>query len=143
MFGQPCTGFYQLAYVTSDLDRAGPGRAGRDRVRVEGFDTFEVNLELDNGDHTVIGGALTFVGFLQLELVEPRGGSDEICRGALPPDGSFHPGFHHVGSLVDSAPPRGGHQVALSGRNPGVARFFHADARPHSATTGVLLPGNP
>jgi len=143
MPARPFQGFFQLAYVTTDLDRALGVFA--DQFDVGEFaDLGERALALDDGGETRIRVALSFVGSLQVEIIEPRGGRDDIYRRALPAEG-FGLVWHHVGFIVPSLQAladargeltRGGHEVVLSGGTPTTSVFFYADAR---ATLGHYL----
>ena len=93
--GGPFAAFYQLAYVTTDLEQAleiFKTRYGVPNVTRVG----ELALQLDGGGTTIIRLALCFVGQVELEIIEPVGGEDDIYRRALP-DSGFGLVWHHVG----------------------------------------------
>lgn len=128
--------FFQLAYVTTDIDRA----LG---VFAEDYDVprfgrlGEISLPLDDGGETRIEIALCFVGDLQLEVIEPRGGRDDIYRRALPIEG-FGLVWHHAGFKLPSIEAfeeareeitQRGHGIALAGGSPSTSVFFYADTR--------------
>lgn len=132
----PFQAFFQLAYVTNDVDRALEVFAERYGVG-EFRDLGEVALALDDGGEATIRIALTLVGWLELELIEPRGGRDDVYRRELTGEG-FALHWHHVGFKVPSPEAlddarhdliAGGHDVVLSGGNPSASMFFYADAR--------------
>ncbi|WP_309084603.1 VOC family protein [Chelativorans sp.] len=130
------SGVYQIAYVTTDLDYAL-------KVFTNDYDVprwkvlGEVSLALDDGGSTRIRLALTFVGPLQLEIIEPLGGEDALYREALPPEG-FGLKWHHVGFKVPSVEALAeirekvaarGDPYVIGGGDPKSAKFFYADAR--------------
>lgn len=139
----PFQDFYQLAYVTTDLDRALGMFA--DLYDVGEFaDRGEVTRALDDGGEMRIRIAFAFIGSLQLEIIEPRGGRDAVYRHELPTEG-FGMAWHHVAFKAPSPRAlgdvrasliRAGHEVVLSGGTPGTSMFFYADAR---ATLGHYL----
>jgi Glyoxalase/Bleomycin resistance protein/Dioxygenase superfamily len=93
-------GFFQTAYVTSDLDRA-MSEIGA----LYGVTRFQVNRKVEI--ETLAGTArahfaLVFIGGQQLEIIEPAGGADGAYRDALPPNG-YASRLHHFGQLVTEA----------------------------------------
>jgi hypothetical protein len=134
---------YQMAYVTTDLDRA--MEVFRTRHGIPAFkDLGAVSLARDDGGTAHIRFAICFVGPVQLEIIEPRGGDDALYRHVLPAAG-FGLSFHHIACKVASEAAldtlkgdlqRDGHTIAMSGGVPGAARFFYVDAR---ATLGHYI----
>lgn len=129
--------FSQVAYVTTDFD-AGLAELGS-RLGLARF------LELRDIDFMVrpdgatakchVGLAMS--GGLQIELIEPRGGVDDIYRGALP-DAGFALRFHHVAQALPSLEAlaamrgqaeRSGLAIAVDGTAPQGMTYFYADAR--------------
>lgn len=90
-------GFFQVAYVTSDIDRA-----TEDFGLLYGAARFQVNRNVEI--QTVAGVArahfaLAFVGDQQLEVIEPAGGADGAYRDILPA-GAYATRLHHFGRLI-------------------------------------------
>jgi hypothetical protein len=128
---------YQLAYVATDADRA--MALFREHHGIPVFkDMGPITLALDSGDVMTIRIAMCFVGPLQVEIIQPMGGADWIYRDALPSSG-FGMTWHHFARRISSLDAleslkadlmRQGHNIAISGGDPAVARFFYVDARP-------------
>jgi hypothetical protein len=98
-------GFFQHAYVTNDMARA--TRQFADRWGARSFLEFEAPLELTTprgleAAHLKI--ALAFVGDLQIELIEPLGGSGaDIYRKVLPTSG-YKVVWHHFAYRLPRTP---------------------------------------
>ncbi len=93
-------GFFQVAYVTSDLDRA-CGELGA----LYGASRFQVNrgAEIETGSGLARADfALAFVGEQQIEIIQPSGGADSTYRDALP-RGTYATRLHHFGQLITEA----------------------------------------
>jgi hypothetical protein len=89
---------FQTAYVAADIDAAVALAARR-------FGVAEMQVNRDVAIETGRGAALchfalAFVGPVQIELIAPAGGTDEVYRDMLPPDGGLR--LHHIGCLVGS-----------------------------------------
>jgi hypothetical protein len=93
--------FHQLAYVTTDMDRA--QRLMRDEMGVPSFLTRETNL------NATVGGksgkmnlivALANVDGVQVELIQDMGSDFDLYSAYLPKDGDFRPVFHHFCIIV-------------------------------------------
>jgi len=91
-------GFFQHAYVTNDMARA--KRQFAERWGIQSFLEFEAPLELSTprgAESAHLKIALAFVGELQIELIEPLGGSASgIYRQVLPASG-YKVVWHHLG----------------------------------------------
>ena len=96
----PTPGPYQLAYVTSDLGHAlGLYRARFGIPQFARINDFKLTVGTDRA--ALINVAMAFVGDVQLELIEPCGGDDQLFRDPLPLSG-FASRIHHLGYLVPS-----------------------------------------
>lgn len=92
--------FLQMAYVTSDFDRA--LAEFRDSHGIARFlEMRNMNSELLPGRFASLHVGLAWVGDTQIELIAPLGGDDEVYRNVLPAD-EFAIRFHHIGQHVDS-----------------------------------------
>lgn len=136
----PLSDCVQIAYVTTDLERARvlfetvysvhewmrlgpPGEAGAVIRTIE-------------GKTIVLKGLIAYVGGVQFELIEPVDDPDAIYRDSLPADGSFAIRFHHLGfskagretiaKLRATMEPH--HPIPLAA-DGAVASVFYADAR--------------
>ena len=92
--------FFQIAYVTSDLERA-----ARVLGASYGIGNFQVNRDVPIETTTGTARAhfaLAFIGSQQLEIIQPAGGADGAYRDELPSEG-FGMRMHHAGSLVTDA----------------------------------------
>lgn len=127
---------FQIAYVTEDLDRGAAALIARFGVAGVGR-LGEMTVTTDDGPCFTLNIGIAWLGDLQLEIIEPRGGSDAIFRDALPRDGSVL-AMHHLGYLVPSADQvsaiaaevaASGLPLAFSSRRGEEAAFCYADAR--------------
>ena len=93
-------GFFQVAYVTSDLDRA-----CTELGALYGASQFQINrgAEIETGSGLARADfALAFVGEQQLEIIRPAGGADATYSNALP-RGTYATRLHHFGRLITDA----------------------------------------
>lgn len=129
-------GFYQVAYVTNDFERAlqqcGRTHGIREFARLPGM-----RYPTGPGREAVCDVALAYVGATEIEVICPRSGDVEIYRDHLPPSG-FGLRFHHLGRLFDSVAEleqqveryvREGRALPVNAASPGSARYFYADYR--------------
>nr|WP_047166248.1 VOC family protein [Sphingomonas sp. Y57] len=89
---------FQTAYVAADIDAA-VGLA----ARRFGVAKMQVNhaVAVETGQGTALCHfALAFVGSVQIELIAPAGGADEVYRAMLPQGGGLR--LHHIGCLIES-----------------------------------------
>lgn len=125
----------QLAYVTTDLERA--VSVFRDDQGVREFATFDsLQLPTVGGGQAVINWGLTYVGDLQLEIIQPVSGEVDVYRALLPErSDQFVLRSHHIASQLDSTDEydavmagyrQRGHRIALEASFGGT-RFFYAD----------------
>ncbi|ATE66508.1 VOC family protein [Rhizorhabdus dicambivorans] len=89
---------FQTAYVTADIDAAVKLAEAR-------FAVPRMQVNRDVPIETVCGTAhchfaLAFVGPVQIELIAPAGGADDVYRAMLPPGCGLR--LHHIGCLLDS-----------------------------------------
>lgn len=127
---------YQLGYVTTDADHA--MGLFRERHGIPAFkDLGPITLPLDDGATARIRICMCFVGPIQVEIIEPMGGADDVYRAALPSSG-FGLTWHHFARRIDSLDALDaiktdliskGERIAISGGDPKVAKFFYVDAR--------------
>lgn len=139
MFPRPNAAHSQVAYVTSDLDRA--LAIFRDDYDVPAFHVFANDVSgLVQSDGARLRIALALVGGVEIELIEPQGESAPLFSAALPADGSFAIRFHHVAIRIDGTladfeahmasidPAR--HPVIWHGAMGDVMRYAYTDERP-------------
>jgi hypothetical protein len=126
---------YQVAYVTTDVDRAIDVLQDMRGIPLQ--DLGVVTLPLDDGAEVEIRLAMGFLREVMFELIEPVGGSTAIYTEKLPAAG-FGIEFHHLAYKVASPEHldviRGrlnaaGHPIAMSGGRVERARFIYADFR--------------
>ena len=138
--------FFQIAYVTSDLERAATACG-----LLYGISRFQVAREVaiqTRAGEARLNFALAYSGGVQIELIEPVGGDDETYRDDLPADGAVLR-LHHLGHLISrdttwraltEAISHSGLEVPVGGvfRHEGVAlmHYLYADTR---ATLGHYL----
>jgi hypothetical protein len=94
----PYQGFLQLAYVTTDFDRA-LAEFG-ERYGVPRWLELR-DLEIETGENRSCRAhvALSFVGPTQLELIQPLQGDDTVYRYRLPDDG-YALCINHIAQLI-------------------------------------------
>ena len=140
---RPLAGLFQIAYVTTDLDRA-LAVFGEDYGMTEFARMSALELRHGSGETLTIEVGLAWIDDVQIEIVEPRGGRDGIYRDALE-NSSSDVVMHHLGIRLPTREAveqqraqslRHGQEIALSGEIEGVSAFFYADAR---ATAGHYL----
>ncbi|WP_166487303.1 hypothetical protein [Geodermatophilus obscurus] len=92
----------QLACVTTDLERA--VSVFRDDQGVREFATFDsLQLPTVGSGQAAINWGLTYVGDLQLEIVQPVSGEVDVFRALLPERSDrFALRSHHIASQLDS-----------------------------------------
>lgn len=131
------TGFGQMAWVTNDIDRAVA-------LFEQRHDTgkFFVIRDLEaplSGDRIArMNLAITRAGGVDIELIEPLGGEDQVWREILRGDGGFEMHFHHHAQMVSSRADLDrlkaegiaqGFPVSVEGRSTEGPGFFYLDCR--------------
>src|SRR2546430_608508 len=92
--------FLQLAYVTTDFDRA-LDEFRRSHGVARFLEMRGVPSPTTPGCFAELNVGLAWVGDMQIEVIAPLSGDDGVYRGALPTQG-FAIRFHHVGQTVDT-----------------------------------------
>lgn len=139
MFHRSKIAHSQVAYVTSDLDRA--LALFREEYDVPAFHVFaNEGPGLVQSDDARLKIALAVVGGVEIELIEPQGDSAPLFSQALPDGGGFAIRFHHVAIRIDGGladfeahmasidPAR--HPVVWHGGLGDTMRFAYTDERP-------------
>ncbi len=129
-------GFIQIAYVTTDIEKA--ITLFRNRHHVERWARLcPIEIETAKGKSARLNIGLAYVGAVQIELIQPLGGHDGVYREALPEQG-FAIRHHHVAQLIDTLDSferqraeiaAQGVRISLEGENAGMARYFYSDHR--------------
>ena len=88
-----CAEFFQIAYVTNDIERACEVFASN--YSIASF----TPLEQDTPGGGLLKMRLAWAGGVMIELIEARGAGAELYNGVLPAEG-FAIRHHHVGYLV-------------------------------------------
>jgi Glyoxalase/Bleomycin resistance protein/Dioxygenase superfamily len=138
MFPRPHARHSQIAYVTTDLDRA--MAVWRDQFDVPAFHVFTNDMPgLESTHPYQLKIALANVGGTEIELIEPLHGTASLHAEPLPTDGSFAMRFHHVamritGTLADYDAHMASldpvlHPVVWSGAFADMMRFAYSDER--------------
>ena len=94
-------GFYQVAYVSNDLDAA-VDQASRTYGITEWFRMSGFAIPMASGNDGLIDVAVANLGDTQFELIAPAGGDDGIYRDCLRADGRFQVVFHHLCQAFDT-----------------------------------------
>lgn len=124
----------QFAYVTTDIDRALTAFAAIGAARF----TAAAESEIPVGDERTarFKVALAYVGDIQLEVIEPIDGADEVYRSLFSDDG-YQLRFHHVAYWPDTqeqfhalkaSAHHAGFDPVLEGSGP-FGSYFYIDAR--------------
>ena len=132
----PYQGFIQIAYVSNDFDHALEYFAER-----QGIPSFmelrELEFEIQPGRNAVCNIGLSFVGEVQIEIIQPLSGECAIYSDPLP-EREFALRFHHLAQLIDTeeefeaqrqAQLEAGKELVIDGANPGNVRYFYTDYR--------------
>ena len=126
-------GFFQIAYVTNDLDRA--MRTFDKQFGVKHF--FQIpNAPYDA--ETQVSIATAYIGDVMIEIIEPHGPGTTIYDAMLPSGDEFTIRHHHMGHLfereedlqrvVDIAAAKG-QSIAYEGGVEGVLKAVYLDTR--------------
>jgi hypothetical protein len=97
--------FFQIAYVTTDMDRA--LQIFRDRYGVRKFFTSHADQQLTCPGglrRAVFDAAMAWVGDTQIEVIQPTGGDCTLYSEPLPA-GRFALQPHHYGYMVEGGTP--------------------------------------
>ena len=89
-------GFFQIAYVTNDLDRA--MRTFGEQYGVKRY--FEIR-DVAYDAQTSVSIANAYVGEVMIELIEPKGAGHSIYELLLPSGEEFAIRHHHMGHLFE------------------------------------------
>ena len=131
--------FFQIAYVTRDLDRAVDMYQRRFGIR--SF-YFQRGNRLD--EHTTTDFALAWLGDVMVELIQPFGMGNSFYEVMLGPD-EIGMRLHHLGHLVSDRDEwnrlqdrfkHEGYAIPLQGSIEGFLSYLYVDAR---AQTGHFL----
>jgi len=133
--GLPPVHFCQMAWITNDIDQA--AALFRERHGTGEF-FFIRNLEAQlAGDKIAwMNLAVADAGGIDIELIEPLGGDDQVWREILRGDGGFEMRFHHHANLVSSRADLDrlkaegiaqGFPVSVEGRSTEGPGFFYID----------------
>jgi hypothetical protein len=129
-------GFVQVAYVTTDLEAAIELFRSRHNV-VHWARLCPIEIETAKGRTARLNIGLTYVGAVQIELIQPLDGQDAVYREPLPKHG-FAMRHHHLAQLIDTEEAyerqrreiaAQGVRIAVEGESPGTARYFYSDHR--------------
>jgi hypothetical protein len=132
--------FFQLAYVTSDLNRA-VAFLQKDMGIEEFMIINEARMQIHQQDHSteaILRVALAYVGNVMIEIIQPLSGAVEIYQNAIKND-KFTLKFHHIGILVNGQSENWDstvseliskkQQFAVSGEFGTAAKFGYVDQR--------------
>lgn len=126
-------GFFQIAYVTTDLERA--MRTFDEQYGVKHY--FELR-DVAYDESTRVSIATAYAGDVMIELIEPKGTGDSIYELLLPNDGDFAIRHHHMGHLFQreedlrqavQLATRKGQAIAYEGGMEGVLKAVYIDTR--------------
>jgi hypothetical protein len=136
------SGFFQIGYVTKDLDAA-----VRQLGTIHGMERFRIKRDVPSMPgmpKMLMHQAHAFIGAVQIEIIQPAGGDDGLYRDFCAADSSAIR-HHHFGMWVDDAAEYGGLRSALEEQNipivfeasiPNIGGAIYADTR---ATLGHYL----
>lgn len=127
-------GFFQIAYVTNDLERA--TRIFGDQY---GVARFHCMRDIAFDDDTRVSIATAYVGETMVELIEPNGKGTSLYEEVLPAGAEFTIRHHHMGHLVTDKEDwkrihaliaEKGQAIAYEGGIDGVLKALYVDTRP-------------
>lgn len=131
-----CGHFWQMAYVTNDFDQALAVFGEKTGVK-KWFIGRDAQFMVGPGADASCHVAVAFAGGIQLEIIQPLGGTDHVYREPLKGD-AFQLHYHHEAKRIDSLGQlaalkdevrRQGFEIVIEGTNP-LATYFYADTRP-------------
>ena len=132
----PFPGFFQVAYVTEDMDRA--QRLFADTHRIPQFlEMRDMRYQTQGEKQAHCHISLAYVGAVEIELIQPLSGDVELYRDYLPRDGSAVR-LHHLCRRFETeaeydaqieAFTRMGKRFPINGKAEGVGRYFYCDFR--------------
>lgn len=141
----PFPGYYQVAYVTTDLDRA-MKLFGETHGLHRYFEMRDLRYKTGPGREAHCDIALAYLGATEIEIIQPLDGDVQLYRDFLPADG-FGVRFHHLCKLFETeagfdaqiaAYEKRGMKFPIMGSAPGNSRYFYCDFR---AELGHYLEG--
>ena len=127
--------FFQVAYVTRDLDRA--VQTFQQQYGIRSFH-FQRGNRID--EHTTQDFALAWLGDVMVELIQPFGNGSSFYEVMLGPE-QMGTRLHHFGHLVPSRTEwdrlteqldRDGAHIPLQGSVEGFLSYLYVDARAHT-----------
>lgn len=138
MFARPDARHSQIAYVTNDLDAA-IALFERD-YGAPGFFVFSnVPPGVESPEGPVLKIALTNVGGVEIELIEPQGDSASLFSDPLPVGPDLAIVFHHVATRIDgplanwdrhvASIDTTKHKIVFEGAMGDDLRYFYTDER--------------
>jgi len=138
MFARPNAQHSQVAYVTNDIDAA--VRTFEERFGALGFYQFSnvgPDGQIGNGPQLKI--ALSRIGGIEIELIEPIGDTAPLFKDVLPEGPELAIRFHHVAIRIvgpienweahAASIDRSKHPVVFEGSLGDDLRFFYTDER--------------
>lgn len=137
-------GFLQVAYTTTDIDRAMVDFGNREGVH-DYLQLRDTHLEIGPNRYARVHFAMAWVGDIQVELVQPISGECDTYRWELPSTG-YASRLHHLAHLIDHEWQFDSLLVEIADRNLPVAlrgsafegniRYIYTD---HVATLGHFV----
>ncbi|MDB5970041.1 MAG: hypothetical protein JWQ90_2491 [Hydrocarboniphaga sp.] len=94
-------GYFQTAYVTTDIDRA-QEQLGRAHGIRDWYTNRRFEYAVAPGKTATIALALAYVGDSQIEIIEPMAGECAFYRTALTDTRDFQLRFHHLCQAFDT-----------------------------------------
>jgi len=91
--------FLQVAYTTTDIDRAMSEFGNREGVH-DYLQMRDTRLEVGSNRYAVVHFALAWVGAIQIELIQPLSGECDTYRWELPSTG-YASRLHHLAHLIE------------------------------------------
>lgn len=133
----PYKGFLQVAYVTTDFDR-GLAEFGERCGVPRWLELRGLEIQTGEGRSCRAHVALSYVGSMQLELIQALGGDDAVYRHGLPSQG-YGLRFNHMAQLIETEQEfellqdrvrSSGIPLVMHGSAPGgTTRYFYTDFR--------------
>ena len=128
---------FQIAYVTTDVDEA--VRQFDLRLGVARWHVMRgLHVAVRDGASAVLDVALANRGDMQLEIIAPVSGDDQVYREAIEGASGFRLVHHHVAQLLPTIDQweaskafalKQGFALAVDGSDESGTRYFYADTR--------------
>jgi len=133
----PYPGFFQVAYVTRDIERA-QSLFSQTHGAHRFMEMRDIHYETGPGRQAHCHVALAYVGAIEIELIQPIDGDVQIYRDGLPDEAGPVVRFHHLCRRFDTLAAyqtqldgyrAAGRALPIVGKAEGIGSYFYCDLR--------------